>query len=287
MRNRNRSVYTRKLRTIIPFKYPDGAPIPSGRLKKVLCVFTIRLLITFLVFQAVPVLARTVTLWHEGTAAVSSMLPDDWRKMTQEELTKIYQDNRAIISAQSGTLVSGFFADSDKNLKDRTYILVLAKIGERVPSEMIQKTYVWLQKNNELVKSMLPDQVKVMRIENIEYRQDLPSIFFQNRLDMGGTIFVGVSAIFFLNNSHLNVVCIANEQKFADYKGIFQSFINRVSIPPSLHYASGPATSPAALTISSIREWFLANEKPILGAAMLIGIYVFVFRLGRRKRLKD
>ena len=239
-----------------------------------------------IVFLAVPVWAGPVTLWHEGTAAVSSMLPDDWRKMTQEEWAEILQHNKAIIPDQSGTLVSGFQPGSKENDGDSPYILVLAKTGERVSLEMIQKTYVWLQKNNELVTGMLPAQVNAMHIENIEYRQDQPSIFFQTRLAMGEAIIVGVSAIFFLNNSYLNVVCIASERKFADYKGIFHSFINRVSIPPSLHYASGPDTSPAVSVTARFRAWFFANGKPLLGAALLIGIYILIFRIGRGKRLK-
>jgi len=238
------------------------------------------------VFCAAPVLAGPVALWHDGTAAVSSMLPDDWRKMSQEEWAEILQDNKAIIPAQYGTLVAGFQPGSKKNDADSPYILVLVKTGERVSLEMIQKTYVWLQKNNALVKGMLPAEVNAMHIENIEYRQDQPSIFFQTRLDMGEAIVVGVSAIFFLNNSYLNVVCIASERKFADYKGIFHSFINRVSIPPPLHYAYGPDTSPAASVFARFRAWFLANAKPLLGAALLIGIYILVFRLGRGKRLK-
>jgi hypothetical protein len=230
--------------------------------------------------------AGPVTLWHEGAAAVSSMLPDDWRNMPREELAKIYKDNRTIIPDQSGILVSGFYPGPEKNEEDPSYILVLAKGGERVAPEMIQKTYVWLQKNNELVKSMLPARAKAMHIENIEYRQDQPSIFFQTRLDMGEAVFIGVSAIFFLNNSYLNVVCIASERKFADYKGIFYSFINRVSIPGSLHYAFEPDAPPAASVIARYRAWFLANAKPLLGAAMLVGVYIFVFRFHRGKRLK-
>jgi len=234
----------------------------------------------------VSVWAGPVTLWPEGAAGVSSMLPDDWRKMTPEELVAMYEDNRVIIPDQSGTLVAGFSPGSMEQGGSPSYILVLVKSGERVLPEMIQKTYVWLQKNNELVKSMLPDQVKAMHIENIEYRQDLPSIFFQTRLDMGEAVFVGVSAIFFLNNSYMNVVCIASERKFADYKGIFLSFINRVSIPDSLHYVSGPDTPPAATVIARFLAWLQAHAKPLLGVVLLVGVYIFVLQIGRGKRFK-
>jgi hypothetical protein len=168
------------------------------------------------VFHAAPVWAGPVTLWHVGTSAVSSMLPDDWRKMTQEEWAEILEDNKAIIPDQSGTLVAGFKPGSKEKNAGSPFILVLVKTGERVSLEMIQKTYAWLQKNNELVKGMLPAEVKGMHIENIESRQDQPSILFQTRLDMGEAITVGVSAIFFLNNGYMNVVCIAGERKIAD-----------------------------------------------------------------------
>jgi hypothetical protein len=235
---------------------------------------------------AVPLWAGPVTLWHQGAAVVGSMLPDDWRSMTREELAAMYQDSRAIIPDQSGKPVSGFYPGPEKNKEDPCYILILAKPGERVSPEMIQKTYVWLQKNNELVKNMLPAQAQAMRIENIEYRQDLPSIFFQTRLDMGEAVFVGVSAIFFLNNSYMNVVCIASERKFADYKGIFYSFIDRVSIPRSLHYATARETAPAESLITRYRAWFLANAKPLIGVAILVVVYVFVFLFNRRKRVQ-
>ena len=247
--------------------------------------FFVLVALTLSVFCAGPVWAGPVALWHEGAAAVTSMLPDDWRTMTREEWTETLQDNKAIIPEQSGTLVAGFKPVSGGNA-DSPYILVLAKTGERVSMEMIQKTYVWLQKNNELVQGMLPAEVKGMQIENIEYRQDLPSLFFQTRLDMGEAIIVGVSAIFFINNGYLNVVCIAGERKFADYKGIFHSFINRVSIPPALHYAAGPDNSPGGSVFARSRAWLLANAKPLLGAALLLAIYIIVFRLGRGKRLK-
>ena len=240
------------------------------------------------VFYAGPVWAGPVALWLEGTTAVSSILPDDWRKMTQEEWAEILQDNKAIIPEQSGTLVAGFQPGPVKKGADSPYILVLVKTGEQVSLDMIQKTYVWLQKNNELMQGMLPAEVNGMHIENIEYRQDQPSIFFQTRLDMGEAIVVGVSAIFFLNNGYMNVVCIAGERKIADYKGIFHSFINRVSIPPSLHYSysTGPDTSPGVSDTARFRAWFLANAKPLLGAALLVTIYILVFRVGRGKRLK-
>ena len=253
--------------------------------------FLVLVAMILLVFHAVPVWAGPVALWHEGATAVSSMLPDDWRKMTQEEWAEIFQDNKAIIPDQSGTLVAGFQPGSNGKNADSPYIPVLTRTrmyGERVSLEMIQKTYVWLQKNNELMKGMLPAEVNAMHIENIEYRQDQPSIFFQTRLDMSEAIIVGVSAIFFLNNGYMNVVCIASERKIADYKGIFHSFINRVSIPPSLHYSysTGPDNSPAVSVIARFRAWFLASAKPLLGVAMLITIYILVFRVGRGKRLK-
>jgi hypothetical protein len=218
---------------------------------------------------AVPLWAGPVTLGHQGAAVVGSMLPDDWRSMTREELAAMYQDSRAIIPDQSGKPVSGFYPGPEKNKEDPCYILILAKPGERVSPEMIQKTYVWLQKNNELVKNMLPAQAQAMRIENIEYRQDLPSIFFQTRLDMGEAVFVGVS-----------------ERKFADYKGIFYSFIDRVSIPRSLHYATARETAPAESLITRYRAWFLANAKPLIGVAILVVVYVFVFLFNRRKRVQ-
>ena len=248
--------------------------------------FLVLVTIILPVFHAVPVWAGSVTLWQEGAIAVSSMLPDDWRKMTQEEWAEFLEDNKAIIPDQSGTLAAGFQTGPKEKGADSPYILVLVKTGERVSLEMIQKTYVWLQKNNELVRGMLPAEVNGMQIENIEYRQDQPSIFFQTRLDMGEAIIVGVSAIFFLNNGYLNVVCIAGERKFADYKGIFHSFINRVSIPPALHYAAGPDSSAGGSVFARSRAWVLANAKPLLGAALLLAIYIIVFRLGRGKRLK-
>lgn len=255
-------------------------------IKKRVFAVTPLLIILLLVSLVMPVLAAPVTLWHAGTAAVSSVLPDDWRQMTQEERAEILQNNKAIMPDQSGTLVSGFYPGPGETNRDSSYILVFVKDGERVSQEMIQKTYVWLQKNNELVKGMLPAEVNGMQIEDIEYRQDLPSIFFQTRLDMGASIIVGVSAIFFLNNSYLNVVCITNERKFADYKGIFHSFISQVSIPTSLHYAAGPDPSPATSVIARSRAWILANAKPLLGAAIIVGIYILIFRLGRQKHLQ-
>jgi hypothetical protein len=128
------------------------------------------------------------------------------------------------------------------------------------------------------------NKVDKVGIQKIEYIQKLPAILFQNPLTVNEDLFTGLSTILFLKNSILNIVCLAEEKKFAEYEPIFRSFIESVVIPPALqHDTVIEKQSVTFLTeVSALleRKW-----QPFLGVFLIIGIYGWVFLTGKEKRI--
>ena len=120
-------------------------------------------------------------------------------------------------------------------------------------------------------------------IQDIEYKQKLPAILFQNNLSVNDQHFTEQSIILFLKNSILNIVCIAEKNQFARYETVFRTFIESISIPPALSHES-VVEEPAA--VSGLREIILLlnrNWQPLLGIFLIIGVYGWVFRTGRER----
>jgi len=229
----------------------------------------------------------TVDLWQSDELVIQSVLSEEWRAFSAEELDSLRSGIDESITHQSGKIVAGFQFEPDtkkNNTCNNTKIIVFVKTDVEVDQDMIQKTFVWLNKNETLLSGLLPDKVDRAGIQNIEYRQKLPAILFQQSLAIDDHPFTGVSSIVFLKNSILNIVCLSEEKEFAKNEGIFRSFIDSVTIPPELqHYTVIESQSTTLLTeILALleRKW-----QSFLGVFLIVGIYGWVFITGKEKRV--
>ena len=202
-----------------------------------------------------------------------------------EELNVLNSAIPEDITHQSGIIVSSYqFVDEStgRDLSHNPQIVVFLKTDEHVNEEKIQKTYAWLEKNKNLLLGMLSDKVDQANIQNIEYKQKLPAILFQNSLLLNDHYFTGLSSIIFLKNSILTIVCLSDEKEFTEFEPVFRSFLESVVIPPQLQHDT--VTSGKSITL--LAEIFALLDRkwqPLLGAFLLVAIYGWVFRMGREK----
>jgi len=228
-----------------------------------------------------------VYLWQTDQLIIQGVLPQEWRRLSPEEVDTLNLTIPEDITHQSGKIVSSYQFFSESTRKDSSHnpqIVVFLKTDERVNQEMIQKTYAWLEKNKNLLSGMLSDKVEQASIQNIEYKQKLPAILFQNRLLITDRYFTGLSSIIFLNNSLLTIICLAEEKKFTEYEPVFRSFLESVVIPSQLQHDT--VTSGQSITL--LAEIFALLDRkwqPLLGAFLIVAIYGWVFRVGREKRI--
>ena len=230
----------------------------------------------------------TVSLWQSDQHVIQSMLPVEWSSLSSEELDAVIAATPESVIQQSGEIVAGFqFVSEEKrdNFSQNPQIIVFAKTDEHISQDMIQKTYAWLKKNNDLLAGMLPEKVSKMSIQNIEYRQELPAILFQNSLSVGDNISTGLSAIIFLKKSYLNIVCLAEENTFASYETVFRSFIESVSIPSALQHETALESQANTSMSSEIFALVHRKWKPVLGVLLIFSIYAWVFRPGKDERI--
>jgi len=217
---------------------------------------------------------------------IQGILPAEWRPLKTEELAALISAIPENITQQSGKMVSGFQIKLENKKGNspshNSRIMVFVKTDEYVNQEMIQKTYAWLEKNRNLLSGMLADQVEKASIQNIEYKQNLPAILFQNNLSVNEHLFTELSSIVFLKGSIMSIVCIAEEKKFAEYKTVFHSFIESIVIPVSLRHASVNSSQHVPL-LTGIFALLEKKWQPFLGIIILVGIYGRVFLTGRGK----
>ena len=191
------------------------------------------------------------------------------------------------ITHQSGKIVSSyqFFPEPMKeSSSNNPQIVVFLKTDEHVNQEMIQKTYSWLEKNKNLLSGMLSDKVDQASIQNIEYRQKIPAILFQNNLRLADRYFTGLSSIIFLNNSILTIVCLADEKEFIEYSPVYRAFLESVVIPPGLQHDTVISAQSSTL-LTEIFALLDRKWQPLLGVFLIAGIYGWVLRMGREKRI--
>lgn len=230
----------------------------------------------------------TVSLWQSDQLVVQGILPVEWSPLSSEELDALISTTPESVTQQSGKIVAGFqcvLGEKRDNFSQNPHIIIFAKTDEHVNQDMIQKTYAWLKKNNDLLAGMVPDRVNKMSIQNIEYKQELPAILFQNSLSVGDNVFTGLSAIVFLKKSYLNIVCLAEENTFAGYETVFRSFIESVSIPPALQHDTVIESQSNTFMSSEISAWVRRQWQPLLGVFLILGVYARVFRPGKDERV--
>ncbi len=231
--------------------------------------------------------SNPVFLWQSDQHVIQSILAEEWLSFSSEELDALISTIPESVIQQSGKIVAGFKFMSEINRDDLSLnpqILVFAKNEEDVNQDMIQKTYAWLKKNENLLTGVLSDKVGKVSIQNIEYNQKLPAILFQNSIPVNGHHFIGLSSIVFLKKNILNLVCLAEEKEFAGYEPAFRSFIESVIIPPALQHETVIDRQSTTL----LREIFaLLGRKwqPYLGVFIIIGIYGWVFLTSKEKRV--
>ena len=230
--------------------------------------------------------SNSVTLWQSDQHVVQSVLPEEWRSFSSEELDALISNVPESVAQQSGKIVASFQLNPENktNSSHKPQIIVFVKTDEIVNQEMIQKTYVWLNKNENLLTDMHSDKVDKVGIQNIEYIQKLPAILFQNHLTINDDIFTGLSTILFLKKSILNIVCLAEKKEFARYEPVFRSFIESVVIPAALQHDTviEKQTTTFLTEVSSLleRKW-----QPFLGVFLIIGIYGWVYLTGKEMRV--
>jgi len=227
-----------------------------------------------------------ISLWQSDQFVIQGVLPEDWRTLSSEELDAIISVIPGDITQQSGEIVTGFQFVPEKNSDISTHnprIIIFAKTDEYVNQEMIQKTYAWFEKNKNLLAGMLSDKVDKASIQNIEYRQNLPAILFQNNLAVNDQHFTELSIILFLKNSILNIVCIAEENQFAGYETVFRSFIESIIIPPALRHETALERPAVTSRFTGIFALLSRKWQPFLGVLLIIGIYGWAFRTGKER----
>jgi len=228
-----------------------------------------------------------VYLWQTDQFVIQGVLPQEWRPLSLEELNILNSTIPEDITHQSGKIVSSyqFFSESMKeDSSSNPQIVVFLKTDEHVTQEMIQKTYEWLEKNKNLLSGMLSEKVDQASIQNIEYKQKLPAILFQNSLLLNDRYFTGLSSIIFLKNSILTIVCLAEEKEFTEYESVFRSFLESLVIPPPLQHDT-VISSQASTLFTEIFSLLDRKWQPLLGAFLIAGIYGWVIRMGREKRI--
>jgi hypothetical protein len=231
--------------------------------------------------------STTVNLWLSDQHVIQGILPEEWRPLAAEELDTLISAIPERVIQQSGKIVSSFqFMSEDKReyFSHDPQIIVFAKTDEYVNQDMIQKTYAWLGKNENLLTGMLSDKVDKVGIQNIEYIQKLPAILFQNSLPANDRLLTGLSSIVFLKSSILNIVCLAEEKEFTGYENAFRSFIESIIIPPPLQHD----TVIDSQSTTFLREFSALLDRKwqtFLGLFLIIGIYGWVFLTGKEKRV--
>jgi hypothetical protein len=231
--------------------------------------------------------SNNVSLWKSDQHVIQSILAEEWRPFSSEELDTLISSVPDNVVQQSGKIVASFQFEPDKKEDTSSHnpqIIVFVKTDEFVNQEMIQKTYVWLNKNENLLAGMNSDKVDKVGIQNIEYIQKLPAILFQNHLTVNEDLFTGLSTILFLKNSILNIVCLAEEKKFAEYEPIFRSFVESVVIPPALQHDT-VIEKQSATFLTEVSALLERKWQPFLGVFLIIGIYGWVFLTGKEKRI--
>lgn len=230
---------------------------------------------------------KSVNLWQSDQSVIQGLLPQEWKPLSPEEVDTLNSIIPKVTSQQAGQIISSFkfLSESTGELTTRNpQIIVFLKTDEYVDEGMIQKTYAWLGKNKNLLSGMVADTVERASVQDIEYKQKLPGILFQNSIAVNGQQFTGLSLVLFLKNSILNVVCLADEKEFAEYEPIFRTFLESVVIPPRLQHD----TVISAQSITLLAEIFALLDKKwqsFLGAFLIVGIYGWVFRRGQEKRV--
>lgn len=231
--------------------------------------------------------SNPVFLWQSDQHVIQSILNEGWSPLSSEELDGLLSVVPENIIEQSGKIVASFQFEPEETKDDTSHgprIIVFAKTDEYVNQEMIQKTYIWLSKNEILLTGLLSEKAGQVGIQNIEYIQKLPAILFQNNLTVNDHLFTGLSAIVFLKKSILNVVCLADEKEFARHESVFRSFIESIIIPPALRHD----TVIDKQSTTFLTDFFaLLGRKwqPFLGVFLIIGIYGWVFLTGKEKRI--
>ena len=231
--------------------------------------------------------SATVNLWQSEQHIIQGILSEEWRPLAAAELDTLIAAIPERVIQQSGKIVSSFQFVPEKERDKSSYnpqIIVFAKTDEYVNQDMIQKTYAWLGKNENLLTGMLSDKVDKVGIQNIEYIQKLPAILFQNSLPANDRLLTGLSSIVFLKSSILNIVCLAEEKEFTGYENAFRSFIESIIIPPPLQHDT--VTDSQSTTF--LREFSALLDRkwqPFLGVFLIIGIYGWVFLTGKEKRV--
>lgn len=221
-----------------------------------------------------------VSLWQSEESVVRGILPEQWTVLSPEEVAAIETVIPGSIAQQSGEIVTGFQLATERGSESSLHnprIIIFAKPDENVSPEMIQKTYAWFEKNKNLLAGMLSDKVENASIRDIEYRQNLPAILFQNKLTANDRFFTGLSTIIFLKNSILNIVCIAEDNQSAAYDSVFRSFIESITIPTALQHESVVGRA-AVVKLKEIFALLDRKWQPFLGILLILGVYGWVFR---------
>ena len=228
-----------------------------------------------------------VSLWQSDQLVIQGVLPQEWESLSPQEIDTLNFTIPEGTSKQSGNIVSSFKFISGSAREDfsiNPQIIVFLKADEYVDEEMIQQTYAWLEKNKNLLSGMLSDKVTRVSIQDIQYKQKFPAILFQNSLLVNDRHLTGLTSIIFMKNSILNIVCLAEEKEYTEYEPVFRSFLESVAIPPQLQHDT-VITDHSTTLLTEIFALLDRKWQPFLGAFLIVGIYGWVFRTGREKRV--
>lgn len=204
-----------------------------------------------------------VSFFTRNGERISSVLPDSWRPLTGDELSR-YLEGR--IPPATGTVLAGYVKPGGKG--NTAILFVFHALSDKPVSEEQQhKMFSWFKKNREVLKNMLPAPVSGMTLENLEYLQDRQTILFETIVTMPDQRLHGAFGIVFTRKGYLNIIGYETDGAQTELP-VLVEFIKNVSLPHALEVRQ---------TLDACLAWIWIDWQQIAGAAIILLIYGYAF----------
>ena len=213
---------------------------------------------------------------HDNFPTVAT-LSDRWRVMTEKELEELSQSITSAGHTKSEKLLTAFQVIAPPDPKSPPYIIIFMQEGARIEMDQIQKMYSWFDNNKKLTSSVLKNSaITPLNIKDIEFSQEVPSIFFQSVQEINNQKYSCVGGITFLHSGYLNIVGYAEHSIFPQYEDDFLSITKHLSIPTSLQYYRPSSASPQKPQ-KTFSQWLRSNFKRLAGVMIILIVYGITF----------
>ena len=212
--------------------------------------------------------AKEVVILDNGKQSIRGMLPDTWRKLSDEEIG-VYLQQKENLLQSAGQLLSVFQRQKDSSGVAPVLFVFHSAADKRISEEQREKMYAWFEKNREVVQQVTSTSIKNMLLENIEYLHERDTIIFESKIASKDRQMYGVSGIIFLKKGYLNIVGYEFDGENRFRKDFF-SFIKSLTIPREFQYSS-------VSRVSSDLAWLINNWQQFAGIFLFLLVYGLVF----------